>query len=63
MSERAMRKERSLVMFVFIFTEVDRGDWKEFLIALLWCESFGKQCFWETYTGGFLHLYGSSNLY
>jgi len=51
-SERAKRKERSLVIVVFIFTEVDRGDWKEFLIALLWCESFGKSCVWETYSGG-----------
>ena len=52
MSERAKRKERSLVIIVFIFTEVDRRDWKEFLIALLWCESFGKSCVWETYSGG-----------
>ena len=62
---RGQREKRGLVIFVFIFTEVDRGDWKEFLRALLWCESFGKSCFWETYSGGsqFLHLYGSWNLY
>lgn len=45
MSERAITKEEGLVIFVFILTEVDRDDWKEFPIGLLWCESFGKSCY------------------
>ena len=55
-----MTKEEGLVTFVFILTEVDRGDWKEFPVGLLWCESFGKSCYWEAYSGGsqLLHFYG-----
>ena len=60
MSERAMTKEEGLVIFVFILTEVDRGDWKEFPVGLLWCESFEKSSYWEAYSGGsqLLHFYG-----
>lgn len=43
MSERAITKEEGLVIFVFILTEVDRDDWKEFPIVCSGVRALGSR--------------------